>query len=284
LVNGKRKSGLQSLTKLYAIARTDFRLLHAVGNPDGDSLETVGKLSPPHPDLTSRRSKIEISLSTVCIMTELANPHPLQIAPVAHHPARNPILLVHGLTDKSHKMRKIASHLRTLGWEVYAIDLTPNNGDAKLEILAQQVADLVSRTFAPDQKIDLIGFSMGGLVSRYYVQRLGGIDRVQRLITISSPHHGTVTAYFSLRPGCVQMRPDSEFIADLDRDVDCLDRLNFTSLWTPFDLMILPPTSSQLSIGTEIVLPVLTHPLMVFDPRCLKAISAALAQPVKSPI
>ena len=217
-------------------------------------------------------------------MIELANSHPPQIAPVADHPARNPILLVHGLTDKSHKMRKIASHLRTLGWEVYDIDLTPNNGDAKLEVLAQQVADLVSRTFAPDQKIDLIGFSMGGLVSRYYVQRLGGIDRVQRLITLSSPHHGTVTAYFSLRPGCVQMRPDSEFIADLHRDVDRLNRLNFTSLWTPFDLMILPPTSSQLGIGTEIMLPVLTHPLMVFDPRCLAAISSALAQPAKSPI
>ena len=217
-------------------------------------------------------------------MTELANSHPPQIAPVAHHLNRNPVLLVHGLTDTRHKMRKIASHLRGSGWEIYDIDLTPNNGDAKLEVLAQQVADLVSRTFAPDQKIDLIGFSMGGLVSRYYVQRLGGIDRVQRSISISSPHNGTMAAYFSLRPGCVQMRPDSEFIADLNQDVDRLNQLNFTSLWTPFDLMILPPTSSQLGIGTEIMLPILTHPLMVFDPRCLEAIASALAQPVKSPI
>lgn len=234
------------------------------------------------------------------MMTDLPNSQPLKIASphVASHdyPTRNPLLLVHGLTDTSHKMRKIASHLRDLGWQVYDIDLIPNNGNAKLEVLAQQVADLVERTFAPDQQIDLIGFSMGGLVSRYYVQRLGGIadrssrstisqkNRVQRLITISSPHKGTISAYFSLRPGCVQMRPESEFIAALNRDVDSLNRLSFTSLWTPFDLMILPPTSSQLGIGREIMLPVLTHPLMVFDIRCLDAIVEILSQPIQSPI
>jgi len=197
---------------------------------------------------------------------------------------RNPVLLVHGVTDTSHKMRRIASHLSSLGWQVYDIDLTPNNGDAKLEVLARQIAALVNQSFAPHQHIDLIGFSMGGLVSRYYLQRLGGINRVQRFISISTPHHGTLAAYFSLRPGCVQMRPDNDFMIDLHRDVDSLNRLNFTSLWTPFDLIILPPSSSQLGIGTEIVLPVLTHPLMVFDRRCLNAIADALAQPVKSPI
>jgi triacylglycerol lipase len=217
-------------------------------------------------------------------MTDIPIADRAQLSSPADRTHRNPVLLVHGLTDTSHKMRSIAKHLRGLGWEVHDIDLTPNNGDAKLEVLAQQIADLVDRTFAPHQQIDLIGFSMGGLVSRYYVQCLGGIDRVQRLMTISSPHRGTLAAYFSERPGCVQMRPDSEFIANLNRDLDCLERLDFTSLWTPFDLMILPPTSSQLGLGTEIMLPVIAHPLMVFDGRCLAAISTALAQPVKSPI
>lgn len=193
---------------------------------------------------------------------------------------RNPVLLVHGLTDTSRKMRKIASHLRGLGWEVYTIDLIPNNGDAKLEVLAAQIADLIDRTFAPDRPIDIIGFSMGGLVSRYYLQRMGGLDRVQRFFSISTPHRGTIAAYFSLRPGCIQMRPDSDFIVDLSRDVDRLNRLQFTSIWTPFDLIILPPTSSQLGIGTEIGLPIFAHPLMVFDRRCLEAIVAALSRSV----
>jgi triacylglycerol lipase len=198
--------------------------------------------------------------------------------------SRNPVLLIHGITDTSSKMRKIGSYLHGLGWQVHTIDLQPNNGDARLEILAAQVADLVSQTFAPQQPIDIIGFSMGGLVARYYLQRLGGIDRVQRFISISSPHRGTLAAYFSTRPGCVQMRPDSKFMRDLNRGLTVLARLNFTSLWTPFDLIILPPSSSQLGIGTEVMLPVAAHPLMVFDRGCLETIAAALAQPVESPI
>jgi triacylglycerol lipase len=199
-------------------------------------------------------------------------------------PNRNPVLLVHGLMDTSSKMRQIANYLRDLGWQVADIDLRTNNGDTPLEILAQQVAAKIDRTFAPHQHIDLLGFSMGGLVSRYYVQRLGGIDRVDRLVTISTPHRGTLAANFSKQCGCIQMRPSHDFIQDLNRDVDRLKALNFTSLWTPFDLIILPPSSSQLGIGTELMIPVLTHPLMVSDRRVLEAIATALFQPIKSPI
>jgi triacylglycerol lipase len=181
-------------------------------------------------------------------------------------------------------MRKIASHLRGLGWKVYDIDLTPNSGDAKLEVLAQQVADLVERIFPPNQPIDLLGFSMGGLVSRYYIQRLGGIDRVQRFISVSAPHNGTVAAYFTTRAGCIQMRPNHQFIQDLNDDVDRLKQLNITSIWTPFDLMILPARSSQLGFGTDISIPVLNHAYMVFDRRTLNAIDNALVQPVKGGI
>jgi triacylglycerol lipase len=211
-------------------------------------------------------------------------PGPLPIADTSHLSHRNPVLLVHGLMDTSHKMRKIAAHLRGLGWQVADIDLMANNGDTRLEILAQQVATKIERTFAQHQPIDLLGFSMGGLVTRYYIQRLGGIDRVQRFVTISTPHHGTIAANFSTRRGCIQMRPDHDFIQDLDRDVDRLNELNFTSVWTPFDLIILPPSSSQLGIGTELKIPVLTHPLMVSDRRVLTAIATALSQPFKSPI
>jgi triacylglycerol lipase len=204
--------------------------------------------------------------------------------PSSLQPDRNPILLVHGLMDTSFKMRQISSHLHNLGWQVLDIDLTPNNGDALLEVLAQQVADLIDKSFAPDQPIDLLGFSMGGLVSRYYLQRLGGLDRVQRFISISAPNNGTIAAYFTTRLGCKQMQPDSDFMRDLNRDVDRLKSLNFTCLWTPFDLIILPPNSSQLGFGTDLSIPVVAHPLMVVDRRILTAITTALTQPVASPI
>jgi triacylglycerol lipase len=195
---------------------------------------------------------------------------------------RNPVLLVHGLNDTGAVFYKMAPYLTQLGWRVYDLDLLPCNGDAELNCLASQVAEYVNKTFPPNQPIDLIGFSMGGIVSRYYVQRLGGINRVQRFITIASPHRGTWVAYGSIRPGCVQMRPDSEFLQDLNRDVQMLKQINFTSIWTPFDLMIVPATSSQLPIGRDVQVWTPTHPWMLTDEQSLQAVAAALAEPIKS--
>ncbi|AUB36471.1 Triacylglycerol esterase/lipase EstA, alpha/beta hydrolase fold [Nostoc flagelliforme CCNUN1] len=197
---------------------------------------------------------------------------------------RNPVLLIHGIDDTEAVFHKMAGHLGLQGWSVYSLDLLPNNGDVGLDELAKQVANYVTATFAPEQRLDLVGFSMGGIVSRYYVQRLGGINRVQRFITISSPHHGTVVAYGSRRPGCVQMRPDSIFLKDLNSDAVMLGQLDFTSIWTPYDLMIVPANSSQMSVGSEVIVPVPLHPWMLTDPRSLAVVKAALAEPVKLPL
>ncbi|MBN3869475.1 MAG: triacylglycerol lipase [Nostoc sp.] len=197
---------------------------------------------------------------------------------------RNPVLLVHGIDDTEAVFHKMAAHLRLQGWSVYSLDLVPNNGDVGLDELAKQVANYVTATFAPEQPLDLVGFSMGGIVSRYYVQRLGGINRVQRFITISSPHNGTVVAYGSWRPGCVQMRPDSIFLKDLNSDAAILGQLDFTSIWTPYDLMIVPANSSQMSVGNEVIVPVPLHPWMLTDPRSLAVVKAALAEGIKLPL
>ncbi|MEH2416677.1 esterase/lipase family protein [Nostoc sp.] len=194
---------------------------------------------------------------------------------------RNPVLLVHGIDDTEAVFHKMRAYLIQRGWSVYSLDLVPNNGDVGLDELAKQVADYVTTTFAPEQPLDLVGFSMGGIVSRYYVQRLGGINRVQRFITISSPHRGTVVAYGSWRPGCVQMRPDSIFLKDLNSDAVILGQLDFTSIWTPYDLMIVPANSSQMSVGNEVIVPVPLHPWMLTDPRSLAVVKAALAEGIK---
>ncbi|MTJ12959.1 triacylglycerol lipase [Anabaena sp. UHCC 0187] len=193
---------------------------------------------------------------------------------------QNPVLLVHGINDTGAVFNKMALYLRQRGLSVYTVDLVPNNGAEVLDKLAQQVANYIAATFEPEQPLDLVGFSMGGLISRYYIQRLGGIERVQRFITISSPHKGTVIAYGSWLPGCMQMRPHSPFIEDLNSDVQMLKQLNFTSIWTPYDLMIIPAESSQIGIGKEITLPVVLHPLMLTDSRSLAIVAKALTEPV----
>ena len=193
---------------------------------------------------------------------------------------RNPVLLVHGLNDTGAVFCKMAPYLTHLGWYVYDLDLIPCNGDAKLDHLAGQVSYYINNKFHPEQPIDIVGFSMGGIVSRYYIQRLGGINRVQRFITIASPHRGTFAAYASTRPGCIQMRPESEFLLDLNRDLTMLEKLNFTSIWTPLDLMIVPANSSQLPVGKDVQVLAATHPLMLTDNRSLQAVAMALTEPI----
>jgi triacylglycerol lipase len=197
---------------------------------------------------------------------------------------QNPVVLVHGLNDTARIFQPMTTTLQQLGWSVHSLDLLPANGDRELNELAQQLADFIQATLPPHQPFDLVGFSMGGMVSRYYLQRLGGIQRVQRCITIASPHNGTLTAFATQRPGCVQMRPNSPFLNDLNRDLPVLERINFTSIWTPLDLMIIPAQSSQMWVGKDIQVLVPLHPWMVTTPQGIAAVVEELRAPLRRPV
>ncbi len=196
--------------------------------------------------------------------------------------SRNPVLLIHGIFRKSGIFYKMSAYLRDLGWSVYTLDLSPHWGNASIDELAQQMADYIDKNFEPQQPLDIVGLSMGGLVTRYYLQRLGGMNRVQRFIAISSPHSGTWTAYTLWGKGCIQMRPNSEFLEDLNRDATVLGKLNFTSIWTDWDFIIVPASSSQISAAKEVKLSVFAHAMMARDSSSLKAVAEALSEPLKN--
>src|SRR5580692_9380575 len=132
--------------------------------------------------------------------------------------APKPVLLVHGIDDTSALFSRLKPFLERAGLPVQALNLVPNNGNAGLIELARQLDSHVCENFAADQAIDIVGFSMGGLVSRYYIQRLGGIHRVRKFVTIGSPHRGTWAAFLRGNPGARDMRPGSGFLQDLNRD------------------------------------------------------------------
>lgn len=192
---------------------------------------------------------------------------------------RNPVLLIHGIWDRQVVFQKMAAHLTRQGWSVHCLDLQPNDGRSPLPDLARQVAAYVGDIFTPQQTFDLVGFSMGGLVTRYYLQRLGGNERVERYISISAPNNGTLSAYSSWFPGIQQMRPNSEFLRDLNHDVEsALEKIKVTWMWTPFDVMILPANSSYLPIGREVKLSVPLHPWMLSDRNSIQAVETALRE------
>ena len=175
-------------------------------------------------------------------------------------------------------MEPMARFLRTGDWEVYSISLKPSWGEVGIEQLALQLKQFIDSNITPGRDFDLVGFSMGGLVSRYYLQRLGGLDRVKRFIKLATPHHGTVIAWLGWNTGCQQMRPNSLFLQDLNRDLPTLEQTQFTSIWTPLDLMILPADSSRTGLGREIKIWMPAHPLMVLHPKCIRAVAAELTR------
>jgi triacylglycerol lipase len=197
---------------------------------------------------------------------------------------RNPVVLLHGIDDTSALFRHMVPQLERAGLQTHAMNLVPRNGDAGLDLLASHVADWVEANFAAGQSIDLVGFSMGGLVARYYIQRLGGVERVRRFITMRSPHKGTWTAFLRGNRGARQMRPGSEFLEDLNRDSATLGRIEFTTIWTPFDLMIVPADSSRLDVGRSIRVNVAAHPLMVRDRRVLDLVHLLLTKDESPPV
>jgi triacylglycerol lipase len=196
---------------------------------------------------------------------------------------RNPVLLVHGFQDDARKMQAMARALRRDGWTVLTPTLSPSGCQVGNEVLAQQLSDFIAANVPPGTRFDLVGFSMGGIVCRYYLQRLGGIARVDRFVAISAPEHGTWWATMcpgecQRLPGAAQLRLGSAFLRDLNSDAQLLNRVRFTTMWTPLDLMILPATSSRMPVGSETKVWVPLHPLMVWLPSCHRAIAAALSK------
>ena len=191
-----------------------------------------------------------------------------------------PVVLVAGIDDTGDKMRAIDDYLTARGWpRGDRVTLVPSDGTVGLEKLAIQLDRAVAAFEAAhdERRVDLVAFSLGGIVSRYYLQRLGGYHHVRRFVCLSSPHHGTYTAFLRGGPGVAEMRPGSPFLQDLNGDTAPLRSISCTSIWTPLDMMIMPSTSSRVSWARNIEVPVLLHPWMVGDPRVLSAIATALS-------
>lgn len=198
--------------------------------------------------------------------------------PVPPDPSLRPVILVHGIHSDGGCMRRLEKHLRAQGRVVFSPSLRPCTGSAPLEELANQLADFADRN-VPGRKFDLVGFSMGGLVSRYYVQRLGGLKRVEYFVTMATPHQGTKMAWLHPGKGAVQMRPQSRFLQELNRDADMLRQIKFTSFYTPLDTVVVPARSSAIPQARNISMLVPIHPSFLLERRCLRAVDRALAGP-----
>jgi triacylglycerol lipase len=130
--------------------------------------------------------------------------------------ARVPVLLVHGLIDNRSIFTVMRRGLRRRGFaQVCTWNYSPLLGDVARG--ARDLGEHVERicTQTGHDRVHLVGHSLGGLISRYYVQRLGGGRRVESLVTLGSPHSGSVLAHLMPTPMVRQLRPGSALLQEL---------------------------------------------------------------------
>jgi triacylglycerol lipase len=161
------------------------------------------------------------------------------------------VVIVPGFLDSPRLYRRLAARLEAAGHDVHTFPPRSSTGAVEFERTAADLAAFIDRRIGPEGAFGLVGFSMGGIAARYYVQRLGGAARVRVLVTVSSPHRGTWTAWLLPLRGIRQLRPRSGLLEDLNRDVNVLAEVGFASIWSPVDFVIVPPSSSHLGIGAE---------------------------------
>jgi len=178
-------------------------------------------------------------------------------------PGDEPVLLIQGFVHTRGVLNILESRLRRDGFPVFSLNLAGflNIYNTRpIEMLARGVAEKVERLQQRHafERISIIAHSMGGLVSRYYVQALDGHLQVKTLITLGTPHHGTPTAYaasvppLSLVTVCGrQMLPGSKFILDLAErrvpaDVKLVSIYSRADLVCPYRYSVLEPREGEL--------------------------------------
>jgi triacylglycerol lipase len=92
---------------------------------------------------------------------------------------------------------------------------------------------------------------MGTLSARYYIRNLGGDGKVDALVSLGGANHGTNTAAFCFDTSCLEMRPNSSFLAALNATDETWGTPRYATWWSPCDEVIQPQTSTILTGATN---------------------------------
>jgi triacylglycerol esterase/lipase EstA (alpha/beta hydrolase family) len=144
---------------------------------------------------------------------------------------------------------------------------------------AAQLARFVERVRTRHQceRVDIVAHSLGGVVARYYIERLDGARAVGRLVTIGAPHRGTAMARFGpLIPSATETRADSAFLSELPLPTH--NEVRYTSVWSLADAIIEPPESASIvPAGEDRVFDDLGHLSLLLSPRVLDSVAERLS-------
>ena len=159
--------------------------------------------------------------------------------------------------------------LRAQGCPHVAVNMEPVFGpiDAYADVIDEAVRRVTACT---GQRPVLVCHSMGGLAARHWLRAAGAADRVERVTTIGTPHHGTWLGRFSRRPNGRQMRLDSDWLQQLQRDEAARPRPPWTCWYSNCDNIVFPPSTATLPGADNRLLPGIAHVDLAFAPMVIE--------------
>lgn len=198
---------------------------------------------------------------------------------MASHP---PLVLVHGLWDSPRLFQRLQQTLGNQRSPLLLPHLPHGLGSIPIPQLASQLGSQIEAAFGFDTPIDLLGFSMGGVIGRTWIQLLGGHRRTRRFISVGSPQQGTPTAQpwpRWLLASIADMKWGSPLLRQLNQNLDGLRGVECRSFYCNRDLMVFPGWRAVLPVGSRVALPVRTHRQLLHHPAALEALAVELLRP-----
>ncbi|MGB9356461.1 MAG: alpha/beta fold hydrolase [Azonexus sp.] len=176
---------------------------------------------------------------------------------------RRPLVLVHGYGCSRGVWWFLRRQFEVAGHVVATVSLAPpyTNIGKLVPQLAQRIEEVCAATGA--EQVVLVAHSMGGLVCRSYLARHGS-DRVERLITLASPHSGSELARIGIGQNAREMEPGSRWLKDLESSVTPVRAI---SIRTPHDNYVMPQDNQRLPGALDVALDGIGHLALLFSRR-----------------
>ncbi|MFQ5646016.1 MAG: lipase family alpha/beta hydrolase [bacterium] len=171
-----------------------------------------------------------------------------------------PVVLIHGYMMRGGVLWPLKRFLEKQGFKEVIL-FTCEMPWKRIEYFAEQLKEEID-SLTREHKVDIVAHSMGGLVARYYINFLGGHLKVDNLITLGTPHQGTLLWALSSFKCGAQMRPASNFLTRLaEADDQFLSKVRTAALSADFDAIVIPFDHCNLPDGrvTNRKLPFLGH-------------------------
>ena len=178
-------------------------------------------------------------------------------------PDRRGVLLVHGFVCNRGLWNPWMERLRRNGTPFIAVNLEPVFGsiDQYVQSIEVAIARLELATQCPPV---IVAHSMGGLAVRAWLRDCAGDHRVHSVITIGTPHAGTMMARFALSANTRQMREGNDWLRSLAASESRRRRALFTCYFGHCDNIVFPARNGTLEGATNHHVPRVAHVDLAF--------------------